>query len=250
MESFYSQTAQCHVRCHDFPGEGTPIVFIHGLGCASSYDYPRVASDPTLVEHRTILVDLPGSGYSEKPDEYDYSTTSQARVVIELLRHLQLPSCWLYGHSMGGSIAIEVVSNAPELICGLMVSEPNFHSGGGEFSLAIASHSLPEFEQNVWPGFLKDVSTPWAGCLLSHTPMGVWRSAKSLIEGVNPSWYQRFQAIEKPKLLIFGEHSLPDNDFTALAAQGICTAVIPNAAHSIAWQNPPALAAAIHHFIK
>jgi hypothetical protein len=31
-----------------FPGHGDPVVFIHGLGCASSYDYPGVATDPAF----------------------------------------------------------------------------------------------------------------------------------------------------------------------------------------------------------
>lgn len=40
MNSFYSQHAGCTVRWHDLPGTGDPVVFIHGLGCASSYEYP------------------------------------------------------------------------------------------------------------------------------------------------------------------------------------------------------------------
>ena len=42
MNSFYSQQAGCTVRWHDLPGTGDPVVFIHGLGCAASYEYPRV----------------------------------------------------------------------------------------------------------------------------------------------------------------------------------------------------------------
>lgn len=46
MNGFYSSVAGATLRWHDFPGDGLPVVFIHGLGCASSYDYPRIASDP------------------------------------------------------------------------------------------------------------------------------------------------------------------------------------------------------------
>ncbi len=107
MNSFYSQHAGCTVRWHDLPGTGDPVVFIHGLGCASSYEYPRVVRDPQFGGGRTILIDLPGSGYSDKPEHYSYKTTDQARVVAELMDHLKLDAFWLYGHSMGGSIAIE-----------------------------------------------------------------------------------------------------------------------------------------------
>lgn len=110
MNSFYSQQAGCTVRWHDLPGSGDPVVFIHGLGCASSYEYPRVVRDPLFGARRAILIDLPGSGYSDKPEHYSYKTTDQAHVVAELIDHLKLDSFWLYGHSMGGSIAIETAA--------------------------------------------------------------------------------------------------------------------------------------------
>ena len=37
------------LRFHDLPGEAPPLLFVHGLGCASSCDYPRVAADPALA---------------------------------------------------------------------------------------------------------------------------------------------------------------------------------------------------------
>ncbi|MCL7707459.1 alpha/beta hydrolase, partial [Enterobacter kobei] len=101
MNSFYSQQAGCTVRWHDLPGSGEPVVFIHGLGCASSYEYPRVVRDLQFGARRAILIDLPGSGYSDKPEHYSYHTTDQARVVAELIDHLELDAFWLYGHSMG-----------------------------------------------------------------------------------------------------------------------------------------------------
>lgn len=33
-------------------------LFIHGLGCAGSFDYPEVAAQTDLIEHRRILIDL------------------------------------------------------------------------------------------------------------------------------------------------------------------------------------------------
>lgn len=59
MNSFYSHLAGATVRWFDFQGRGDPIVFIHGLGCASSYDYPPVVSNPILNGRRALLIDLP-----------------------------------------------------------------------------------------------------------------------------------------------------------------------------------------------
>lgn len=54
------------MRYHDLPGKGMPILFIHGLGCAGTFDYPEVAAQDSLKNHRCILVDLLGAGCSDK----------------------------------------------------------------------------------------------------------------------------------------------------------------------------------------
>ena len=59
MNSFYSQQAGCTVRWQDLPGFGDPVVFIHGLGCASSYEYPRIVCDTRFGGRRAIRIDLP-----------------------------------------------------------------------------------------------------------------------------------------------------------------------------------------------
>jgi pimeloyl-ACP methyl ester carboxylesterase len=61
MNSFYSQYAGCTVRWQDLPGSGDPVVFIHGLGCASSYEYPRIVCDARFGARRAILIDLPAA---------------------------------------------------------------------------------------------------------------------------------------------------------------------------------------------
>lgn len=110
MKSFHSIIAGATVRFHDLPGQGVPVVFIHGLGCASSYEYPRIVADEAFRNRRALLIDLPGSGYSDKPADYSFSVSAQAQVVAELLTHLHIDDCYLYGHSMGGSIAIEAAA--------------------------------------------------------------------------------------------------------------------------------------------
>ena len=79
------------MRYHDFPGEDTPILFIHGLGCSGSFDYPEVAAQTDLVNHRRILIDLLGSGFSDKPDD-DKSELEKQGINIEIVKEA--------GHSM------------------------------------------------------------------------------------------------------------------------------------------------------
>lgn len=82
----------------------------------------------------SVHIDLPGSGYSDQPLDFAYRTTDNARVVIGQIRHLQLPSSYLYGHSMSGSVAIEVADELSDRMAGLIVSECNLDAGGGMFS--------------------------------------------------------------------------------------------------------------------
>lgn len=242
MNSFYSHQARCTVRWQELPGHGEPLVFIHGLGCASSYEYPRIVCDPQFGSRRAILIDLPGSGYSDKPETFSYKTSAQAKVVIELLDHLAITSFWLYGHSMGGSIAIEAAELADSRLLGLIVSEPNFHSGGGTFSRGIAARTEEDFVRNGYQAMLEAETSPWKGCLQNTAPWAVWRGAASLVEGVHPSWSARYLTLPCPVWLIFGERSLPDPDVDEMRQQGVEVKIILDAGHSMSWENPSALA--------
>ncbi len=53
------------IRYNDFSGALTPIIFIHGLGCAGSFDYVEVISH-MQSKHRIMLIDLLDAGYSDK----------------------------------------------------------------------------------------------------------------------------------------------------------------------------------------
>ncbi|MBS1204180.1 MAG: alpha/beta hydrolase [Proteobacteria bacterium] len=249
MNTFYSRYAQGQVRWHDLPGYGDPLVFIHGLGCASSFEYPRVVADPAFGGRRAILIDLPGSGYSERPASFSYRTSEQAKVVVELLDKLDLQAFWLYGHSMGGSIAIEVAAQIAARVNGLAVSEPNFYPGGGMFSRQIASQDEAGFVTSGYAAMLAQEKTAWAGCLQSNAPWAVWRGAKSLADGIEPTWMTLFVNFPRPKTLIFGALSLLDTDEEAVRKQGIPVQVIAEAGHSMSWEQPGRLAQTLNRFI-
>ena len=86
-------------------GEGSPIVFIHGL--AGSWqnwleNIPHFAAD-----HRVIAVDLPGFGCSPMPDE-KITINFYASVVDELLDSLGIETTAIVGNSMGGFVGAEL----------------------------------------------------------------------------------------------------------------------------------------------
>ncbi len=103
MNGFYSSVAGATLRWRDFPGDGLPVVFIHGLGCASSYDYPALPAILRSANGAKYSSNLPGFGYSDKPRAFSYNIHEQALVLEQFLSHLRLQRFALFGHSMGGA---------------------------------------------------------------------------------------------------------------------------------------------------
>lgn len=237
------------MRVHDLAGEGTPLVFLHGLGCTSSSDYPVVARCEALARRRAILVDLLGFGFSDRPDDFGYTVAAHAETVVELVDHLDLAAFDLYGHSMGGSVAIDIAARLGDRVTTLIVSEPNLDPGGGPFSRAIAAYDEQDY---VRAGHAEQVAAAaaggnheWAGSMRVASALAVHRGAVSLVRGTTPSWRELLTAWRGSRVVLFGERNLPDADFARLPQDGVPVAVVPAAGHSMAWENPAGLALAI-----
>ena len=237
-----------HVRYHELPGDGVPLVFVHGLGCASSCDYPAVARHAALAGRRIVLLDLPGYGFSDKPPSFGYGVAAHAAVVVALARHLGGDAIDLFGHSMGGAVAIVAAVALGARVRQLVLSEPNLDVGGGEFSRVIAAVSEAEY---VARGHAVDVRAAvaddpaWSGSLAVALPQAVHRDAVSLVAGSAPSWRAQLLGLALPRTLIFGSRSLPDERHASLSSQGVRAEVVPDAGHSMAVENPAGLARAI-----
>ena len=237
-----------HLRYHDLPGTGVPLVFVHGLGCASSCDYPAVARSAALAGRRAVLLDLPGYGFSDKPASSGYGIAAHAAAVGALARHLGGEAIDLFGHSMGGAVAIVAAAAPGARVRRLVLSEPNLDVGGGVFSRVIASVSEAEY---VARGHAADVlaaatdDPAWSGSLAVAAPWAVHRDAVSLVVGSAPSWRAQLLGLAMPRTLIFGSRSLPDDDHATLPSQGVRVDVVPEAGHSMAVENPAGLAQAI-----
>ncbi|HEX6667249.1 MAG TPA: alpha/beta hydrolase [Solirubrobacterales bacterium] len=95
------------------PRDGEPIVLIHCFSCAIDWwDGVR----PLLeAGHRVIAVDLLGHGGSEKPGS-GYTPENQAKLVAEALEELGVSDAEVVGHSLGGTVAVALAEQSPELV--------------------------------------------------------------------------------------------------------------------------------------
>jgi haloalkane dehalogenase len=253
MREFVLRSSNTRIRYHDLPGEGTPILFIHGLGCAGSFDYPQVAAQKELSENRCILVDLLGSGFSDKPDDFSYKVNDHAEYLLDFITYLDLDKFVLYGHSLGGAVALSLAERCRERISKIVLSEANLDSGGGLTSRAIAAYEAEDFLSRGFQDIIlenqKASNHMWAASFSVSSPKAVYLISKSAIEGQTPSWREILYSLDCPKTFIFGEKSLPDPEMQVLMEHGLHIEVVKNAGHSMAWENPKGLAIAIKNGI-
>lgn len=248
MKLHFLTDVNARLRYHFFPGSGEPLVFIHGFGCASSCDYPRVAADPQLAGYNAILIDLLGSGFSDRPQDFSYSIDDHAKSILDLLYGLHLPAFNLYGHSMGGAIAIVAASMQPDLFRHVIVSEPNLDARDATFSRAVVTQSKTEAEY-ISGGHALQVRTAtrggnpiWAGSMAISAPHALYREAQSLVQGSVPTWREQLLSLPMARTFIVGEHSLPYPDAQTMSDAGLDVRIIPDAGHSMMWENPSGLA--------
>jgi len=245
MQQFHSRSGV--LRYHDLPGAGTPLLFIHGLGCASTSDFPRVAADPALSGRRRLLLDLLGAGLSDRPDDFAYTVTAHAETVAALIRQLELPPLDVVGHSMGGAVAIAASSLCPSRIRQLLLLEPNLDGGGGRFSRAVAGMSEEDFvlrgQGRLARLASRDGSPMWAASLAASHAIAVHRAAVSLLAGVEPGWRAQLYALDMPRNLVVGAASPMTENEQALLEHGVRLHRLADAGHAMNEDNPSGLAA-------
>ncbi len=250
MREYIINQAGHVMRYQDLPGKDIPILFIHGLGCAGSFDYPEVAAQDSLKSHRCILVDLLGAGYSDKPHDFTYTVEDHAEYLMEFIDYLNLGPFILFGHSLGGAVALSLADKCRDRLHQIILSESNLDkSAEGSTSKYIADFDMAEFIDGGFNALLYDSresgNRMWAASLSVWLPKAAYLISKSAAEGGNPSWRNILYSLECPRTFIFGENSLPDSDMQILTEHGIQIEIVKQAGHSMAWENPEGLASAI-----
>lgn len=97
--------------------EGT-ILLVHGHGSLLE-EYEALV--PLLAErYRVIVPDLPGCGYSSKPDRRKYTVSFFADTLVKFLDAIQVPECVVMGGSLGGNLTLRFglrhAARAPRIV--------------------------------------------------------------------------------------------------------------------------------------
>jgi pimeloyl-ACP methyl ester carboxylesterase len=229
-------------------------VFLHGLGSASSADFPAIVHRPGLSGFRSILPDFLGFGFSDRPYDFSYTLEAHAESVAEILKYLKLAGVCLFGHSMGGAVAVALTAVYPKLVSQLVLAEANLDPGVGSGSKIIAEQAEADYVASGHRQFMMSIKkemekepglSSYLGSLAIADPLAMHKSAVGLIKGTRPSQRELFQGMKIPRAFIFGEKSLPDPDAENLGKAGIKTLIVSKAGHAMMDDNPDGFTAAL-----
>lgn len=104
-------------------GSGPAIVMIHGLG-GQLRNFAYAMLEPLAQDHRVILVDRPGSGYSTADDDGEPTIPEQGAIIARFIEALGIERPLVVGHSLGGAVALALATQRPDLIRGLALIAP------------------------------------------------------------------------------------------------------------------------------
>ena len=257
--------------------QGSPIVLLHCATCSMDW-WDNLA--PLLEQdHRVIRVDLLGMGGSDKPGS-GYSIDDQASAVAEALAKLHVVGATVVGHSLGGSVAVALAEQSPQLASRLVIidqsPEDGFeHESLGEHlsgwpvigqaiarlvQIAPTSTIRDEYDQAFAPGFniasgFDNPDQPVDDLrAMTYTALrDTVDDEQSFVDQAPLD--QRLKDLHVPVLVIFGAE---DQIYDAQAAiaryranvPGAQTHLIPGAGHSPNVEKPDLVAPLILAFAK
>jgi pimeloyl-ACP methyl ester carboxylesterase len=175
-------------------GEGTPVVFVHGLSGSTLWWARNV---PAVAErHRVYLVDLPGFGTMRR-SRHRFVLAEATSWLSGWMEAVGLERAHLVGHSMGGYVSTRLAASRPEVVDRLALVAPAGVPAGRSmlghlFPLLLAArYATPAF----LPMLVRDA--------LRMGPTTLWRVARDLLaEDVRAD----LRKIQAPTLLVWGEN--------------------------------------------
>ncbi len=257
--------------------QGSPIVLLHCATCSMDW-WDQLA--PLLEQdHRVIRIDLLGMGGSDKPGS-GYSIDNQASAVAEALAKLHVVGATVVGHSLGGSVAVGLAEQSPQLATRIVIIDQSAEDGFEHESLGERASGWPvigqaiarlvqvaptstvrsEYDQAFAPGYNIASGFDNPDQPVDDLRTMTYTSVRGTIDGEEDFVDQsplddRLKTLGVPVMVIFGSE---DQIYDAPAAiaryranvPGVQTHLIPGAGHSPNVEKPDLVAPLILAFAK
>ncbi|GHF73682.1 alpha/beta fold hydrolase [Seohaeicola zhoushanensis] len=106
--------------------EAPPLLLIHGIA-AQLQHFTYGVTDLLRDDYRLIVIDRPGSGYSDRIEDTDAALPVQARMIAEFLDAKGIGPCVVAGHSLGGAVTLALALDHPEKVRAMALIAPLTH---------------------------------------------------------------------------------------------------------------------------
>ncbi|WP_461413589.1 alpha/beta fold hydrolase [Gemmatimonas sp.] len=204
-------------------GHGDPVVFIHSIHAAAwNAEWRHVV--PALEEHTCYALDLLGFGASDRPAVH-YTAQLYLQLIHDFLVEVVGEPALLVGSSLGGTYAIAIAADYPQLARGVVAIGPGgisrlFKQGGAPFGVIENTFRLPVLGEWLFSAlvsrasirfFLKDI---YANGLDAEAEALYWvsanqpnaRFAPAAFVGMNLNWdvRDRVAQLACPLLIAWG----------------------------------------------
>jgi 3-oxoadipate enol-lactonase len=246
-------------------GDGEPLLCVHGLACDTLAWIPQVQA--FAAAHRTVIFDNRDVGQSSMA-QGDYEIADMARDALALADELDLESFHLLGVSMGGAIAQEMATQAPERVRTLTLAV-TFPAGSAYArrmaevwgarvrqisreqhidELMLMNHSEAFYES---PEMVEFVRT---AILNNPHPQPPEAFGRQLAASSRHDTRDRLGSLTMPTHVIGGEHDIlvpvwKSRDIASLIP-GAKLTVLPNAPHGLSLERAEEFNAAVLEFIR
>jgi 3-oxoadipate enol-lactonase len=245
-------------------GVGRPLLLISGVGYGAWY---WRALAPELARDRQVITfDNRGVGASEKPDG-PYTTAMLAADTIGLLDGLSIRSTDVFGHSLGGFVAQELVLARPDLV-GRLILASTHHGGPAAIPVTPAALDvLTNRHGDPVDLFRRGMAvSTGAGFAERHPEVIADLFAYRMTDPVPPPQYaaqvgagathdvtERLGSITCPTLIMTGaeDQVVPPGNAELLAKKipGAQVAVLPGLGHHFPIEDPTTTIATIRAFL-
>ncbi|TDE47086.1 alpha/beta fold hydrolase [Flavobacterium rhamnosiphilum] len=245
-------------------GSGQPLLILHGfLGMSDNW---KTLGTQFAADFQVHMLDLRNHGRSLHSEEFSYEVMVQD--VFEYCEANNLENINVIGHSMGGKVAMLLVTTHPELVSKLIVADigpkfyPQHHQdilaglNAVDFSIkptrneveAIMSQYIPDFGTRQF--LMKNLFWQEPGQLAFRFNLEVFNRKMDEIGVPLPEGY----IFEKPTLFIRGGNSryILDSDFENIKQHFPDSSIetIPNVGHWLHAENPTEFYQKVSSFLK
>ncbi|MCQ4346921.1 alpha/beta fold hydrolase [Pseudomonas stutzeri] len=107
-------------------GQGPVVLWLHGSGPGASGHSNFKTNYPVFAQagYRNIVLDLPGFGRSDKPEDTEYCLDFFVAALNAFLAVVGIQRCTLVGNSLGGAIALGQALAHPQTVEKLILMAP------------------------------------------------------------------------------------------------------------------------------